>query len=373
MSSTFNSKKHSKKHLLYFLPIACIGILALITATKHYYKKPSAKYSLYKALDSYGFSSKGQKDALEDLMRQACILQPTQTIKDIFPNRDNYEDLVTDLLEFLKLTQKHFTIRTGHQERWEILHPEWMSINKDKNFHLLETLGMVSAIEPQNKATDALCILGGTMGKMVNRIDYASLLTNKNLRANNLILLAGERYVTVKVDGTEAELNKIAEAYQLSDWRALTETHLIQEAYKKSLLYGKIPTFTIDTPARDLPRPTTQTIILELIEWLKLHRDIKNIIFVSNQPYVKYQKAIIEGVIKSFDAPIEFEVIGGPGNNKEIQPFIEALGSYIFAQTPNVLISLGKKISDPEIKEAFKRLYESQPLIYHKLKDDLFN
>ncbi len=330
-------------------------------------------YSLYKILDRYGFSTKEQKAALENLMHQASILTPIQSLQDKFQTKHTFDELVYDALEFVKLTQKHFTIRSGHQERWEIKPSNWMTKNQSENLLLLKTLGMTAAIKPKAESTDALCILGAMMKRIEDRIDYAALLLEKPLKTDNLFLLAGERYVTVNIDGSEEELNKIANFYQLTDLSKLTETHLIQQAYKKSALYNKIKTFVIDTPKRDLPRPTTQTTTIELIEWLKEHNDIKTITFVSNQPHVKYQEAVITEILRNQNSTLNIEVVGSDLSDANIQPAIEALGSFIFAITPNVLIQSGEKISNPELIELFKELYAKQPLVYQNLENYLFN
>ena len=355
--------------------IISMFVIAIVTVVHSYQNKyrMTKIYSLYNTLNDYGFSTKEQKAILENLMQQASILAPGESIQAKFPNKYNYDDLVVDILEFVKLTQKYFTIRSGNQERWEIKPHEWMMKNKAENFKLLKILGMTLSVGPKFQNVDALCILGGKMSNMQGRIDYVALLLEKGLKANNLILLSGERYVTVKIDGTQEELNKIAASYQLADSSKLTETHLIQKAYEESTLHNKIPTYVIDTPARDLPRPTTQTTILELIEWLKRHEEIKTITFVSNQPYVKYQEAVIKEAMRNFDTPINIEVVGAAYNNDNVQPIIEALGSFIFAVTPDVLIKSGEKIKDPELINSFRELYAKQPLIYKNLEHNLFN
>jgi hypothetical protein len=349
-------------------------IVAVVTGVNSYQNKYKMTkiYSLYNTLNDYGFSSQEQKDALEHLMQQASILAPGQSIQDKFQNKHNYEDLAADILEFVQLTQKYFTIRSGNQERWEIIPHEWMTKNEPENFQLLKTLGMTLAIEPKVQAIDALCILGGAMSRMRDRMDYAALLVENGLKAHKLILLSGERYVTVAIDGTQEELNQIASSYQLADSSQLTETHLIQKVYEESALHNKIPTYVIDTPARDLPRPTTQTTILELIEWLKQHNETKTIIFVSNQPYVKYQEAVIKEIMMDLAATINVEVVGSSCSNDKVQPIIEALGSFILAATPNVLIKSGEKIKNPLLIDSFRALYAKQPLVYHHLENNLF-
>ncbi len=327
-------------------------------------------YALYDILDLYGITTKLQKEALENLMRQAAIISPNQSWQDKFPIRQFYPELVKDILEFVLLIQTHFTIRTGYQERWEIKPAAWMLKNQEANFSYLRTLGFIDSVKPTTTSTDAICILGTTLERITNRLNYANLAVTDGIQADKLILLAGERVATLGVDGTKEQLTNIANNYHISDLIKLTETHLIQEAYNNSLLSNnKIPSYVIDTPAGDLPRPTTQTTILELIEWPKQHEDINDILFVSNQPYVKYQEAIIKEVLQSRNISINVEVIGSgiEFSNADLQPCIEALGSYIWAQTPIILFKLDKKIDDPQLLPAFVELYKKQPLFYQNL------
>jgi hypothetical protein len=325
-------------------------------------------YSLYDALDYYGFSTEEQKMALESLMQQASILGSTESIHDKFPSRENYDRFVEDIIEFVEQTQQHFVIRTGNQERWEVKPHEWMEHHQSENSKLLGSLGMLSEIKPVQSSVDSICVLGGAMQRMKVRMDYAASLINSGFIANNLILLAGERYVTIGVDGTGEELNEIAASYKLGGANQLTETNLIEEVHKKSRLHGALTTYIIDTPKRDLPRPTTQTTIQELISWLKDHHDIKSITFVSNQPYVKYQNAVINEVMRNAQAAINFEVVGSAYTESNLQPTFEALGSFIFAATPEVLIKLGGKINSPALIAPIERLYKAHPLVYSNLQ-----
>jgi hypothetical protein len=93
----------------------------------------------------------------------------------------------------------------------------------------------------------------------------------------------------------------------------------MQTAFEESTLYHKFKTSIIDTPAGNLSRPTTETTLKELLKWLDARKDIKKITFVSNQPYIKYQEAIIAQVLKSH-ASISYEVIG-PKVEKDIKTF----------------------------------------------------
>jgi hypothetical protein len=318
------------------------------------------QYSFNDALDYYGFTSE-QKQALQSLFQQASITS--------FPKRLNKEEVVSDIISMLQETQKKFVARSGTQERWETKRLEWVNKNKSQILSDLKILGFVNNIVPKQKSTDAFCILGATAQRMADRIEYANFLVKSGLSTKAIILLAGERYVTKGVDGSENNLSQMAKELGLEDYTKLTETHLIQDEFKKSPLHNKAMTVhVIDTPRGDLPRPTTQTTILKLIEWLKNHQEIQNIIFVSNQPHVEYQKAIIDLIFKEQYVNINYEVVGSAVNNhNDLQPIIEGLGSYLWAATPAVLSKMNIQIKDEKIKESLKDLYSKNPLIYKSL------
>ena len=331
----------------------------------------ATNYSIYETLDSYGFSDKTQKEALTNLMRSAGILSNDQNINDLYPPRSNQAELLEDILSFVQHLQKHFVLRSGNQERWEIQASAWMHENKETIIANARKLGLTEKIMSKQKQTDAICILGSTLGSMQKRINYvAESVNSKVLVAKNLILLAGERKVSTKVDGDEQSLLQIAKKYNIDDLNELTETHLIQFAYDNSSLHNKLQTFVIDTPAGDLPRPTTETTLKELIKWLENHKEIKKITFVSNQPYIKYQEAIIAQVIANLNPNIAFEVIG-PEASKDIEVFriLEGLGSYIWAKTPSVISHFEKFKADEELLQAFKKLYGKNPLMYSDIEN----
>ena len=143
----------------------------------------------------------------------------------------------------------------------------------------------------------------------------------------------------------------------------------MQTAFENSSIYNKFQTYVIDTPAGDLPRPTTETTLQELIKWLNVHPNIKRISFISNQPYIKYQEAIIAQALKSHPY-ISYEVIG-PEVGKDIKIFeiVEGLGSYIWAKTPFVISQNGKAHTSPALLQEFKKLYGKNVLIYSYIEN----
>ena len=339
------------------------------SAVQACYSNLHSENSLNTVLKYYEFDSPEKKEAIKELFQYASITPYGKPENYYCPPLATDNQLAYTILTIVRETQENFTIRNGEQERWEVHSLNWMTQNKERLRHNLKTLGFIEAIKPQQQSVDAVCVLGATTAKMADRIDYVESLIQAGLQTKSIILLAGERYVTKDVDGTEKELTQLAKKLNFPDWRKLTETHLIKDLYSTSALQNRgIMTYLIDTPARNLPRPTTQTTTLELISWLKTHDNIKKIIFVSNQPYVHYQNAIIRSIFEEQKLPHYYEVVGNAVLKLEkMQPVIEGLGSYIWAISPTVLSNMQIKNIDQDIKDSFKELYSKNPLIYSAL------
>ena len=334
-----------------------------------------ANRSLWDVLDYYGFSKPQQKQSLEFIMKKAGIIKPTETFMTVFPKRDNTSLLFQDVLHFVELTQKYFTIRTGNQERWEVQPTAWMTENIDESASALKNLKLTDSISPTNSNPDLIAIFGAAMGAMKSRFNYIDKLYKSNtIKVNFLALLTGERKASIGIDGSEQELTEIAKKHNTTIDK-LIETTLMLEAYHGSTISSKLPTenhlILIDIPMKNHLRPTTETTVQGLCNWLKKHEDIHSIVFISSQPHVKYQEAIVKEVFKQQGLQVKFEVVGyktGAINAKTIQRLIGALGTQIWAQTPELISQAKIYTNDESLKAKFVKLYETQPLIYSNVK-----
>lgn len=341
----------------YFLITLLFAATLLIAY--HSYWNPS--YSLNMTLPHYGFTSSTQQRAVQDLFKKAGIIGIDQSWEEVFPIRDNALALAQDLLQMVQVTQQKFTLRQHGQERWEVKPLDWMKKNKTTILQDLRTLGFVEEVSLQTNKADALCILGATRPRMTERVAYAETLIQQGFQTNRIILLTGERYVTQKVDGAVKTLSQIATRLRIQNWHQLTETHLLQDIYTHSTLQSKNFTLdTLDVPANNASRPTTQSTLLALIQWLQAHPEIHHIVFVSNQPYLKYQGAIIDTLFSAHKINISYEVVGpAVASVNKLQPLLEGFGSYLWAATPAVLSTLQIDPTTPELKATFDALYPS--------------
>lgn len=350
----------SYKSVVFSVVMVSVGIVS--------YRCYSSQYSFNKTLDYYGFTHQAQKQAIKSLLQRADIVVGTGTLDDFFTRNVSQEQLVKDMVTVVTETQQKFFLRAGGKERWEIAELPWMEQDKEQTLSSLKTLGFVDAYVPHSKKFDALCILGATKAGIAKRLNYAAVFMAQGGAANIVILLGGERYVTMgaDLDGTEDELKALSAEHGIADWHNLTETHVMNNAYDHSDLkkYG-LAVDTINTLRGDLPRPTTQTTIMALITWLYEHPDVKSVLFFSNQPYVLYQRAIIEAIFRDQKVAITFEV-AGPSVAKvdDIKSILEGLGSYLWAAMPGVLYNMHITVAQEDLKQSLQLLYGKNPLLY---------
>lgn len=317
------------------------------------YAQKELKRSLKSVLNWYGFASEEQQNAFKLICEKAGIDLPT--------------DLGTeDLLKLVDTTQKNLVNRVDKQERWEISELDWMNEGGSKLIEKFKKLGFVEAILPSQKRYDIVCILGARMNSMADRIKFVEFLIKKGYEFNKVALLTGERYIIPGVDCSDEKLSEIAQYFDVPKEK-VTEAQIFRYLYDKSSLNGNFELIVIDTPQEDGRRATTQTTVEDFCEWHATHKEVKNAVFISEQPHVLYQKAIIEEVIYKNKSDLCFEVIGQESGFGAVKSFAGALGSYIWANMPNCLRNFGFKInSDKNLLQA-KSLYYRVPWFYNSL------
>lgn len=364
--------------------IAKLGLFVavLVISTSCFAKNtpPPKIENLDTALTYYGFTTPQQKQALRYLMQSAGIANVDQLMDKHLQNSD---ELLQQIITLVSQTQQHFTVRTGTQERWDVKTADWMRdpAQQSKILQALNTLEMNQTVAPKFKKNDVIAVLGSSKGIMAIRLGYAADLYNtKKLNAKWLVFLVGERYVTsnkdgISIDGTVEELTVLSTKLN-KDISKLTETDLMQQVYANSQLYKKLPTIFIDTPKRELPRPTTETTVSEFIMWLQQHSEVNTVTFVSNQPSIKYQAAIIGEVFKQHNVQIKYQVVGPEltvspvkDTGDKINYLVQTLGSQIWAATPGVLDQLQVNVTDPKLAQSLLDLYKQQPLVYSNLQN----
>lgn len=318
-------------------------------------------------LSWYGFTTSEQHKALTDILHYAEIIPQNQTLLDVFGVHGSPEDVLAVWISLVTATQEKLFQRAHGQERWQVSASSWMQEHHDKLYSALDTLGFIDEQKVGTDATDAICVLGSTYKSLGGRIAHARELVRNQHDLTAVILLAGERMVSERTDGSADELDQIAQNRDVSDWHQLTETDLICYLWDASAhdLRDVVPVYVIDTPKRNLPRPTTQTTIEELIMWLHDHPEITHITFVSTQPHVLYQKAVIAGCMAAHRCSVDYQVVGNKRQKTaEIQMLVESFAAYLWASLPVLLATLDTFVVDEHLYNVLDSLYSRNPLLH---------
>ena len=308
------------------------------------------KYSLNEVLSLYGFASEEQQSAFKLICEKAGIDLP-----------ENFG--ATEMLKLVEDTQKNLVNRADKQERWETTTLDWMAANQTTLKENFNTLDFVNEVLPMEKNFDAVGILGASMKAMHDRIKFVESLIERGYKFKKVVLLTGERYATTNVDCSAEKLEEVAQFFGIES-KKVTETHLFKYLYENSSLNGKFDLVVIDTPQRDGRRPTTQTTVEDFCAWNTAHPEVESMVFISGQPHVLYQKAIIAEVLARKDSVLKFEVIGNATEAKTTKVYAGAMGSYIWANTPSCLRNFGLTVESDEDIAVAQRLYGKLPWIY---------
>lgn len=161
----------------------------------------------------------------------------------------------------------------------------------------LQKLGCIDGIKAQEKEYDYGLLLGGYYTRMNARFAHLAAECERGVSLKQLIFLTGERFLDPV---TELPL------YPLS--KGATETDLMLYFLKAYPQLQKIPLTVIDTPGKSgskgWQRPTTQD---TLLKWLQSAPVPGKCLFISSQPFIKYQQSVICSILPE---GFSFETVG---------------------------------------------------------------
>jgi len=183
-------------------------------------------------------------------------------------------------------------LRASDQERWQL-----QENNKDRDYllHLFDRLAMLQQINPGKTKYDYIIVLGGDLPGMQTRLAYLDALWQKEIRADNIVLLGSDRPL-------DAEHEKAAITPERT-----TEFDLI-----KNYLWHRKRT-------RILALRSLQQLILSAqmgnnvqlrdtyVDWLSHNPTPGSCLFISSQPHIGYQDAVAQ---KLFKPPFKIETVG---------------------------------------------------------------
>ena len=304
--------------------------------------------SLNVVLEELGISEEKQKEAFKKLCVAAEVALP-----------ENFD--IKSLLQLVVDTQRSFTNSKQNQDEGEICPLEWMNKNPEQHLACIKTINLVTEdVLPSYQNYGAACLLGDVNSTMQYRMKYLEEVVNSGVDLDKIFLLSEARPVS-NVDGSEEEILQICKKVGVEK-QNLTEAHILQNIFENSFLSKYFTYVLINTPCVNGGKTIMQNTVLDFCQWRTDHNFEGKVLFISSQPNVLYQKAVIEEILEG--KGIDFEVVGPKTNSQSVQTLVGALGSFIWASMPKIITKLGFKVASPEEIELVKSLYgESHSLL----------
>jgi hypothetical protein len=259
--------------------------------------------------------------------------------------------------------------RKPGQERWEA---ETSADFEQKSLlcqSLSEAWASAKEMLPSQKNLGIVAILGASFSRMEERLAWTLHFLQCGYRIDHLYFLVGERYATIGVDGTQEQLEKVAQQYNKAV-SSLTETDLARFlASQASELKNQNLSMTfIDTPRGQLTRPNTQTTVQDFLNIYQQKHPNTFMTFISNGEHKKVQEAVIEAIAYGENLQnFSFAVIGPAYQGKTMAPVMRAFASWFWARLPLEYAKNPWLLSDEDRKQIDQN-YQHSPLMHRLFK-----
>lgn len=179
------------------------------------------------------------------------------------------------------------------RERWEF--DQRFEPMKEKLWPIFDQMGLLQAVKPSKTHYEYALICGSLLSSMQKSAQYLADLWEEGVRFEKIVFLTGQR----PLQNSEKEMTGAETESQVAEW-----------AYLHSELPKNLPVSFIDAPMKHIDgnwvRPNRGDTIRS---WLNTQPLPGTCLVISNQPYVAYQKAVIQHCL-SDEFPVETV---GPG------------------------------------------------------------
>lgn len=236
-----------------------------------------------------------------------CIFsgeQPSHALLQLLDFLDLQHD--GTLQGIVDVTQKKW-LRAQNKERWEI--DEQSSANLSQEIYLLlDELGMFRECVPSNLNYDCAVVFGATLPTFRQRLAYLVKQWKEGVRFKSIVFLCGLRPLQHSKETSFDLLDENNGVLPFrSDWAKpknlpQNEAEMAKFVFDQAELPDQLRRLpvdyiaTLDQPNADgtFRRANTKD---TLVQWIATDPFCSSILFVSNQPFIGYQAAIVQNLL----------------------------------------------------------------------------
>ena len=265
--------------------------------------------------------------------------KPTEALKTVLAMGNVPHDGTRG--QIVAQTQKLF-MRPSNKERYQIDDP--LAHRRAEFEPLLNDLGLVGEVKPQQRSYDYALLNGGTVDTMRERLAYLCKLWNEGVQFKHLVLLSGERPLFTDIETDEVLEGKHQQLLSMrADWKfdtakkPKTEMEALQMIYEQTQLpadFRKVPVITVSCPMKKdaqgvLRRPTTKDTYQQ---WMAMNPQPGSCLLISTQPFVGYQDVTARCVIPD---TFKLETVGPDEHEKngKISVMLDSLARWLYQES----------------------------------------
>lgn len=257
--------------------------------------------------------------------------------KTLNPNTGQIAEPVREILETLQepttlsapetlaLLQKKYG-RTTTQERYQLSQNQQIEKKRDQLFPSFAKLGMTDSALPSQKNYDFIIILGSTIENMRDRVAFFLYLLEKKIitltSATQLFFIAGDRELFPHENILESKKHSFQPNWIAPSSNKLPKTEaeaaspvldqLVSDSSLRNRMRVLVTPKRYDASTKQWLRPHTGNNIETLMEHIGNISSRKRFLFISSNPEVAYQNAVIsrEFLDRSLLDKVELETVG---------------------------------------------------------------
>jgi hypothetical protein len=291
---------------------------------------------LNEVLNACGFDAK-QQVALSDLLKLTAV-------KDI-PEFSGCDEALVWLVD----TTQTYWLRGKGLERWDVTDEPGLTVQKAQMALDFMTLDMQAAIKPSLSDYDYVLMMGALQSRVETRLAYAKASFDAGeYDFKQLVMLGGARPL---YSDKELAAQTLSEDKQ-------TEYHMMMHVLQTMEKESKTPSefFSksrelINTPMQQagdtMRRPNTKDTVES---WLLTKPAPGRVLVISNQPYCRYQDAVVKSLLPS---TFTVETIGHQSSGLDsTKVHLDSLARGFYTQKPQLMAVFQEQKRDEVAKEA---------------------
>ncbi len=260
------------------------------------------------------------------------------TVTGLIDKFDPTESDPSKLLDQLNQLLQNNWLRKAGTERWDVSDNTLSDTDRTNILDTFTQMNLYTAVQPNTQIYDCAFLLGALETRVRSRFQHLVDLWKQGVKFKRVYVLAGYRELLTDREPIAEQMRK--------DGIDLNETNMTQYVVNQMLPEGFPEIIYVNAPIEgNAPRANTGN---TFAKWKEDYGTEKNILVISNQPFVSYQAAMGCKVLSdNYKLPVlqlhahhykigdrEIDTVGHEGSANTLSVGLDSLAREIYAKLP---------------------------------------